>query len=147
MATIGEAPRCGVGRGKSKLTRRQSFEVEGYSHGNNPIPAVARIGNLIMTGGISGIDLVTGKMPDSITAQCANMFDLAAKILGAADARLDDVIKVTVFLKPDLSRDALNSQWLRYFPDPHSRPVRHTLINPYLPGAMLIQCEMTAVKR
>jgi 2-iminobutanoate/2-iminopropanoate deaminase len=142
MATIGEAPRCGVGRGKSKLTRRQSFEVEGYSHGNNPIPAVARIGNLI-----SGIDLVTGKMPDSIAAQCANMFDLAAKILGAADARLDDVIKVTVFLKPDLSRDALNSQWLRYFPDPHSRPVRHTLINPYLPGAMLIQCEMTAVKR
>ena len=60
------------------------------------------------------------------------MFDLAAKILKAADAGLDDVIKVTVFLKPDLSRDELNSQWLRYFPDPHSRPVRHTLINPYL---------------
>src|SRR6202042_2415244 len=100
VVTISGAPRCGVGRGKSKLTRRQSFEVEGYSHGNNPIPAVARIGNLIMTGGISGIDLVTGKMPDSIAAQCANMFDLAAEILGAADARLDDVIKVTVFLKP-----------------------------------------------
>jgi 2-iminobutanoate/2-iminopropanoate deaminase len=137
-------PRCGGGKGKSKL--RQSFELEGYSHGNNPIPAVARIGNLIMTGGISGIDLATGKMPDSIATQCANMFELAAKILIAADASLDDVIKVTVFLKPDLSRDALNSQWLRYFPDPHSRPVRHTLINPHLPGAMLVQCEMTAVK-
>ncbi len=125
--------------------RRQSFEFEGYSHGNNPIPAVTRIGNIIMTGGISGIDLATGKMPDSIVAQCANMFDLAAKILKAADADLDDVIKVTVFLKPDISRDALNSQWLLRFPDPHSRPVRHTLINPYLPGGMLIQCEMTAV--
>jgi len=128
------------------LTSRQSFELEGYSHGNNPIPAVTRIGNLIMTGGISGIDLASGKMPDSIAAQCANMFELAAKILKIADASLDDVIKVTVFLKPDLSRDALNSQWLRHFPDPHSRPVRHTLINPYLPGGMLIQCEMTAVK-
>ena len=49
---------------KIELMRRQSFELEGYSHGNNPIPAVARIGNLIMTGGISGIDLATGKMPD-----------------------------------------------------------------------------------
>ena len=128
------------------MASRASFEVQGYSHGRNPIPAVARIGNVIMTGGISGIDLVTGKMPASIETQCANMFDLAAKILQAADACLDDVIKVTVFLKPELSRDALNSQWLRHFPDPHSRPVRHTLINPYLPGGMLVQCEMTAVK-
>src|SRR6516165_4543251 len=124
---------------------RASFELEGYSHGNNPIPAAARIGNLVMTGGISGIDLATRKMPESIEAQCANMFDLAARILKTAGAELGNVIKVTVFLKPDLSRDALNREWLRHFPDPHSRPVRHTLINPYLPGAMLVQCEMTAV--
>jgi len=129
------------------LAGRASFELKEYSHGGNPIPAVARIGNLIMTGGISGIDLTTGKMPETIEAQCANMFELAVKILDTADARLDDVIKVTVFLKPDLSRDALNSQWLRHFPDPHSRPVRHTLINPYLPGGMLVQCEMTAVTK
>lgn len=129
-----------------ELSGRKSFELDGYSHGNNPIPAVARIGNLIMTGGISGIDRTSGTMPDSLEAQCENMFYLAARILEAADADLNNVIKVTVFLKPDLSRDALNSQWLRHFPDPHSRPVRHTLINPYLPAGMLIQCEMTAVK-
>jgi len=45
---------------------RASFELEGYSHGNNPIPAAARIGNLVMTGGISGIDLATRKMPTSL---------------------------------------------------------------------------------
>jgi enamine deaminase RidA (YjgF/YER057c/UK114 family) len=127
------------------MTGRISFEVEGYSHGSNPIPAVTRVGNLVMTGGISGIDLTTGKMPDTIEAQCANMFDLAAKILKAAGTQFGNVIKVTVFLKPDLSRGALNSQWLFHFPDPHSRPVRHTLINPYLPSGMLIQCEMMAV--
>jgi 2-iminobutanoate/2-iminopropanoate deaminase len=126
--------------------RRKSFELEGYSHGNNPIPAVARIGNLIMTGGISGVDLTTGGMPDSMALQCANMFELAKKILKTADAGLEDVIKVTVFLKPGLNRDELNVQWLRNFPDPHSRPVRHTLVNPYLPDTMLIQCEMTAVR-
>lgn len=125
---------------------RKSFELEGYSHGNNPIPAVSRIGALIMTGGISGIDRASGTMPASLETQCANMFDLAASILGTAGADLGDVIKVTVFLKPDLSRDALNSHWLRHFPDPHSRPVRHVLVNPYLPGTMLIQCEMTALR-
>jgi 2-iminobutanoate/2-iminopropanoate deaminase len=127
------------------MTRRISFELEGYSHGNNPIPAISRIGNLIMTGGISGIDRATGEMPESIDAQCANMFVLATKILETAGANLDDVIKVTVYLKPDLSREALNREWLRFFPNPHSRPVRHTVVNPYLPGSMLVQCEMTAV--
>jgi enamine deaminase RidA (YjgF/YER057c/UK114 family) len=100
-----------------------------------------------MTGGIAGIDLATGKMPDSIEAQCGHMFDLAAKILELAAAGFDDVIKVTVFLKPDLSRDALNKEWLRCFPNQHSRPVRHTIINPHLPGGMLVQCEMIAKKR
>ena len=31
---------------------RKSFEIEGYSHGGNPIPAAARVGNIIATGGI-----------------------------------------------------------------------------------------------
>jgi 2-iminobutanoate/2-iminopropanoate deaminase len=127
------------------MTRRISFELEGYSHGNNPIPAVSRIGNLIMTGGISGIDPATGEMPESIDAQCANMFVLAAKILETAGASLDDVIKVAVYLKPDLSREALNREWKNYFPNSHSRPVRHTVVYPYLPGSMLVQCEMTAI--
>jgi enamine deaminase RidA (YjgF/YER057c/UK114 family) len=125
--------------------RRQSFEIEDYKHGGNPIPAVTRMGNLVLTGGISGIDTGSGVMPAALEDQCSNMFALADRILKAADATLDDVIKVTVFLKAGLNRDALNREWLRYFPDPHSRPVRHTLINEHLAGGMLIQCELMAV--
>jgi len=125
--------------------RRESFEVEGYKHGDNPIPAVTRIGNLVMTGGISGINTGTDAMPASLEDQCANMFALAAKVLQAANAGLEDIIKVTVFLKPGLSREALNREWLKHFPDPHSRPVRHTLVNEHLAAGMLIQCELVAV--
>jgi 2-iminobutanoate/2-iminopropanoate deaminase len=125
--------------------RRQSFEIEDYKHGGNPIPAVTRMGNIVLTGGISGIDTGSGVMPAALEDQCSNMFALADRILKAADATLDDVIKVTVFLKAGLNRDALNREWLRYFPDPHSRPVRHTLINEHLAGGMLIQCELMAV--
>jgi enamine deaminase RidA (YjgF/YER057c/UK114 family) len=124
---------------------RQSFEIEGYKHGGNPIAAVTRIGNLVLTGGISGIDIPSGVMPAALEDQCANMFGLAAKVLKAADARLEDVIKVTVFMRAGLNREALNHEWLKWFPDPHSRPVRHTLVNEHLAGGMLIQCELMAV--
>jgi 2-iminobutanoate/2-iminopropanoate deaminase len=125
--------------------RRRSFEIEGYNHGSNPIPAVTRIGNLVLTGGISGIDINTGIMPPALEDQCSNMFALAGRILKAADAKIEDVIKVTVFMKAGLSREALNREWLKYFPDPHSRPVRHTLVNEHLAGGILIQCELMAV--
>ena len=132
-------------RNEPAATPRRSFELEGYSHGGNPIPAAARIGNIIVTGGISGFDLGAGRIPDDIDSQCANMFKLAVKILEAAGSGLQDVIKVTVFLKPGIDRDALNREWVKYFPDAHSRPVRHTIINPHLVANMLVQCEMMAV--
>jgi hypothetical protein len=69
--------------------RRESFEIEGYKHGGNPIPAVTRIGNLVLTGGISGIDTGTGTMPATLEDQCANMFGLDSKVLKAANAKLE----------------------------------------------------------
>jgi 2-iminobutanoate/2-iminopropanoate deaminase len=131
--------------GEILTMRRKSFEVEGYRHGDNPIPAATRIGNLVLTGGLSGIDTGTGKMPAALEDQCSNMFVLAGKILKAADAKWEDVIKVTVFMKAGLSRESVNREWLKYFPDPHSRPVRHTLVNEHLAAGMLIQCELMAV--
>jgi 2-iminobutanoate/2-iminopropanoate deaminase len=125
--------------------RRESFEIEGYAHGGNPIPAVTRMGNLVLTGGVSGIDTSTGEMPMALEDQCSNMFVLAGEVLKAAGARWEDVVKVTVFMKAGLSRVILNQEWVKYFPDPHSRPVRHTLVNEHLAGGMLIQCELMAV--
>ncbi len=84
-------------------------------------------------------------MPVALEDQCSNMFVLGDKVLKAANAKLENVIKVTVFLKAGLSREALNREWVKYFPDPHSRPVRHTLVNEHLAGGMLIQCELMAV--
>ncbi len=106
---------------------------------------MARIGNTVMTGGVSGIDLASGKMPITIEEQCDNLFEVAAKVLAPAGATLNDVLKVTVFLKSDIDRAPLNKAWKKHFPDEHSRPVRHVIVNPYLAGGMLIQCEIVAV--
>lgn len=127
------------------MTERHSYEVAGFSHGSNPIPAASRIGNIVVTGGISGVDLASGVMPESLDAQCANMFALMERILEAAGARIGDVIKITVYLKPGLKRDPINAEWVKRFPDPNARPVRHTIVNEHLAGGMLVQCEAMAV--
>ena len=51
---------------------------------------------------------------------------------------------MTVFIKNETARPAVNAQWLKFFPDPHDRPARHTLVYD-LPGGMLLQLEIVAV--
>jgi 2-iminobutanoate/2-iminopropanoate deaminase len=51
---------------------------------------------------------------------------------------------MTVYIKDDSARAAVNEQWLQCFPDPHDRPARHTLVY-NLPAGMLVQLEIVAV--
>ena len=55
------------------MTRRKSIHIGEFKHAN-PIPNACRIGNLLMSGVILGRDPATGKMPEKIEDQCANMF-------------------------------------------------------------------------
>lgn len=126
------------------MSRRRSIEVEGFSHGAQPIPAASRVGGLIMTGGVYGLDPATGRIPDDVAEQARLMFANLKRILAAGDASLDDVARMTVYVKVPEARSAVNTQWLAAFPDPASRPARHTLQNDQLPANMLVQCDAVA---
>ena len=127
------------------MSNRTSIEVEGFSHGANPIPAASRVGNIVMTGGISGQDPVTGKVPEDQAAQVALAFANLEKIIKGAGATLADVVKVGVSVKSFAMRDEINTQWLKYFPDEHSRPARHVTQYDHFGGTTAIQLEATAV--
>lgn len=127
------------------MKERSSINVEGFSHGGLPIPAASRVANIVMSGGISGIDPTTGKLPDDLVRQTELMFFNLSRILLAAGASMDTVVKMTVWIKVPEARAALNEQWLRAFPNEKSRPARHTLQNDHLPANMLIQCDAFAV--
>jgi 2-iminobutanoate/2-iminopropanoate deaminase len=109
----------------------------------NPIPAASRIGNLMMSGVISGRD-AAGAMPASIEEQCANMFATTVRLVEAAGGTSGNILKMTIWLSNPENREALNQEWVRYFPDPANRPARHThaLTGG---GASLVQCDVTAV--
>jgi enamine deaminase RidA (YjgF/YER057c/UK114 family) len=123
-------------------SRRKSIHIGGFKHAN-PIPNASRIGNLVMSGVILGRDSA-GKMPDGLEAQCANMFAHMKATVEAAGGSTDDIIKMTVWLKDRSQRAPVNAEWLKMFPDEHSRPARHALQMDMENGA-LVQCDFTAV--
>jgi len=124
--------------------RPRSLEIPGVSHGTAPIPMGARVGNMIFSSGIMGKDPATDSFPADVGEQARLAFQHMIALLEAGGASLDDVAHMTVFIKDDSARAAINEQWLKYFPDPHDRPARHTLIYD-LRGGMLLQLEIVAV--
>jgi 2-iminobutanoate/2-iminopropanoate deaminase len=125
------------------MARRKSIHVEGFRHAA-PIPSACRVGNLVVSGGIHGIDPKTGKIAATLEEQCRFMFHHVRRIVEASGASTDDIVKMTVWMNDRAQREALNKEWLAMFPDEATRPARHT-IKGDLEGGMLIQCDVTAV--
>jgi enamine deaminase RidA (YjgF/YER057c/UK114 family) len=125
------------------MSKRKSVNIGGFKH-TNPIPNASRIGDLVMSGVIIGVDPATGKLPSDLKQQCVNMFGHVRNIVGAAGCTIDDIIKITVWLKDPADRAILNEEWIKMFPDAESRPARHAL--PHMGGGeTLILCDVTAV--
>jgi 2-iminobutanoate/2-iminopropanoate deaminase len=124
--------------------RPRSLEVPGVSHGAAPIPMGARVGGTIYSSGIPGIDPATGKLAPDAAGQARFAFRNMRAMLEAGGATLQDVVRMTVYLKDNAAREHINAEWLQCFPDPHDRPARHTLVHD-LQGGMLLQIEIVAV--
>ena len=126
------------------MPKRRSIEVAGLPH-TNPIPAASRIGPFVVTGSISGKDPQTGQVPAGIEEQCALMFENVRRLIDAASGTPEDILKVTIWMKDRADRKYLNKHWLAMFPDPESRPARHTFVSRDLVEPILVECEFMAV--
>lgn len=127
------------------MSHRRSVVVPEIAHAF-PVPNASRIGNMVVSGSISGVDPTLRAMPDGMAAQCANMFVNVKSVIETAGGTVDDIIKITVFIRDRNNREPLNEEWIRMFPDPESRPARHA--QPLLiDGPSLIQCDFFAVIR
>ena len=125
------------------MARRRSIHIAGFKHAN-PIPNASRIGGLVMSGVILGRDPETGRPAATLEEQCALVFRYMRETVEAAGGTPEDIVKVTVWLKDPGDREALNAEWTRMFPDPESRPARHTMKDAS-DGPNLVQCDFTAV--
>lgn len=125
------------------MSDRRSIEVEGVGHGANPIPFGSRVGPLVCSSGIMGADPATGKVPADGAEQVRLVFQNLVSFLTAAGATPEDVARVGVLLGDPSLRAAINEEWLKLFPDPDSRPARHTTVRE-LAGGMVVQLEVMA---
>lgn len=126
------------------MATRQSVNFPGFAHGN-PIPNASRVGNIMMSSVISGLDPGTRSLPPDLEGQIANLFRHIRSAVEAAGGSPADIIKINFWMKePASGRAALNGEWVKMFPDEASRPARHTLALGAESNA-LVTCEFTAV--
>lgn len=126
------------------MAKRKSINGDKPRH-ENPIPNASRIGNLVMSSVIAGTNPGSRELPESFEAQVANIFAHIRHDVAAAGGSADDIIMVTFWVRdPASQRAGLNTEWVKLFPDPESRPARHTQTLP-AGGRSLVQANFVAV--
>ena len=126
------------------MAKRRSINGSNPRH-ENPIPNASRIGNLVMSSVIGGADPGTRTLPATLEEQVANVFRHIRQDIADAGGSPDDIIMVNFWLKdPVKQRAALNGEWVKMFPDPESRPARHSQTLP-VDSRALVQATFTAV--
>ena len=81
-------------------------------------------------------------MPDDVEGQLSNLFHHVGAMLEAAGADWRHVAKMTFYVDDIAVRDAINQPWTEHFPDPASRPARHTQVLPT--AGRFISCDFLA---
>ena len=125
------------------MAKRKSIHIKGMEHGA-PIPNGAVIGNVVFSSAISGKDAKSGVLSSEPDEQAEAMFRNLRLFLEEAGATPDSIGYMTVFLKEEKYRDAVNKAWIKMFPNEHDRPARHA-VKAELRGEILFQVQIIAV--
>jgi 2-iminobutanoate/2-iminopropanoate deaminase len=104
--------------------------------GQEPVTA-ARIGNIIYTSGVPGIDVKSGQLAQGPQAQFAAAFENLTALLAAAGAGPESIGLLTVWIPNRTNRPFINKDWLGLYPSP-DRPARKTNQAP-LPTGLEVQ--------
>jgi 2-iminobutanoate/2-iminopropanoate deaminase len=107
------------------MSDRRSIHIEGLSH-QTAIPVASRIGPLLVSSVIAPFDPGTRNAPASLEAQVANIFVHVEKMLKAAGGDWTHVAKMEFWAPSAEARAVIDGPWAQKFPDPESRPARHT---------------------
>lgn len=129
----------------NRATQRAAVYVSGISFRGMPVPFGSRKGPLFASSGIPGSDPETELLPDDSALQVKFLFANIKRGIEAAGGSLDDIIKCTFHLRDEEIRQHLNAGWEAAFPDPASRPARHTLMLQDFPRDIAVMAEFLAV--
>lgn len=110
-----------------------------------PFSPAIRAGDYIFVSGQIGFVDAKGKEVKGIEAQTRLCLDNMKRVLVAADASLDDVVKVTVFLRNEEDFAKMNEIYQGYFPE--DKPARSTVVAGLALPDMLIEIDCIAYRQ
>lgn len=117
----------------SPKARGRSIHVDGLAHGA-PIPVGARVGPLVCSSSIYGIDPATGDVPATAEAEIEALFANVRRFLDGAGVGTGSVVRMTVSLADGGLRGTFDEAWVTMFPDGDDRPARHVVIEEVVRG-------------
>jgi len=107
-----------------------------------PFSAAIRAGDYIFVSGQIGHTDAGGKKVKGIEGQVRQCLENMKKVLAAAGSSLDEVVKVTVFLRNQADFARMNEIYQSYFAE--DRPDRSTVIADLALPSMLIEIDCIA---
>ena len=127
--------------------RRTTFQLQIKGDWHIPgqeIVGASRVGNLIVTSGIPGIDRKTGLLPEDPARQFELAYENMRFIMESMGvAGPQEIAHLTVYVPDPKFRNFINRGWMALYPD-GERPARKTNQVP-LPEGMFVQLQAIAV--
>jgi 2-iminobutanoate/2-iminopropanoate deaminase len=123
--------------------RRENFEVPGVGH-HDPIPMGSRVGPLLQSSGIYGIDPANGKVVDGRDRQTDMVLRITEGLMEQARGTVDDIAALTIMLQDFGDVSYFRSRLRSLFPDERNGPALH-FINYEMPKHWHVQFHVTAV--
>ncbi len=136
--------------------QRRNFEIENVHH-NDPIPMGSRIGALVHSSGIAGLDPIKGKgvrahfgstavfmVEGGLIAETEMALSHLSTFMTNAGGSLDDIAQLTILVKHLSDVTLVLERVHRLFPHAERRPALR-FINYPLPAQMQVQFHVTGI--
>ena len=92
-------------------------EIIGGPTSGRPYSPAVKIGNTVYVSGQIAIDINGNEVRDSVEAETEQVLKNIERWLGEAGFEMSDVVRATVFLTDINDYDAMNSVYVRFFPE------------------------------
>jgi 2-iminobutanoate/2-iminopropanoate deaminase len=109
--------------------QRSNHEIGGHGH-HDPIPMAARIGDLLASSGVSGVDPSGSSQLEPVEGAAGQAYFGLRNIKALAESggmSLSDVGHITVLVQDYADLPAIDAEWSAVFPDPDDRPARQIM--------------------
>jgi len=119
---------------------KKNITVTDYN--NLPFCSAVKAGDFLFLSGHAGVKDENGNRYTTVEGQTRQALENVKRTLGAVGATLNDVVKVTVYIKDIRYYKEMNEIYRQYFRDEY--PARSTIVTGLVFSSMLLEIECVA---